>query len=61
MTDDWEIESSTVDVRYRWDLGSSSYLEPHIRFYSQDGCGILYNEPDRWRAFAPDMHPQTID
>ena len=35
MTDDWDIESNTADLRYRWDLGSSSYLEPHLRFYSQ--------------------------
>jgi len=35
MTDDWEIESSTFDVRYRWPFGERSYLEPHVRFYSQ--------------------------
>ena len=35
MTDDWNIDSSTADLRYRIDLGSSSYIEPHLRFYSQ--------------------------
>ena len=35
MTDDWEIDSHTVDLRYRWPIGQSSYLEPHIRFYTQ--------------------------
>lgn len=35
MTDDWEIDSHTVDLRYRWPVGQSSYLEPHIRFYTQ--------------------------
>ena len=35
MTDDWEIESHTVEVRYRWPIGNSGYLEPHLRFYSQ--------------------------
>ena len=35
MTDDWEIDSHTVDLRYRWPLGSASYLEPHLRFYTQ--------------------------
>jgi len=35
MTDDWNIDSSTADLRYRWDLTGSSYLEPHIRFYTQ--------------------------
>jgi hypothetical protein len=35
MTDDWEIDSHTVDLRYRWPVGSSSYLEPHLRYYTQ--------------------------
>ena len=35
MTDDWEIDSHTVDLRYRWPLGGSSYIEPHLRLYSQ--------------------------
>ena len=35
MTDDWEIDSHTVDVRYRWPLGNDKYLEPHLRFYTQ--------------------------
>ncbi len=35
MTDDWEIDSHTLDVRYRWPVGSSAYIEPHLRYYSQ--------------------------
>ena len=35
MTDDWEIDSHTVDVRYRWPIGSSAYIEPHVRYYTQ--------------------------
>jgi hypothetical protein len=35
MTDDWEIQSHTVDVRYRWKLNDTSYLQPHLRFYTQ--------------------------
>ncbi|MCH9695567.1 MAG: DUF3570 domain-containing protein [Gammaproteobacteria bacterium] len=35
MTDDWDIDSHTVDLRYRWPVGASSYLEPHLRFYTQ--------------------------
>ncbi len=35
MTDDWDIDSHTIDVRYRWPLGNSSYLEPHVRYYTQ--------------------------
>lgn len=35
MTDDWEIESHTLDARYRWPAGESGYLEPHLRYYTQ--------------------------
>jgi hypothetical protein len=35
MTDDWEIDSHTLDLRYRWPVGDSSYVEPHLRFYTQ--------------------------
>lgn len=36
MTDDWNIDSHTVDLHYRWPVGASKYLEPHLRFYSQN-------------------------
>ena len=35
MTDDWEIDSHTLDLHYRWPVGQSSYVEPHLRFYTQ--------------------------
>lgn len=35
MTDDWGVTSETLDVRYRWSLSENSYLEPHIRYYTQ--------------------------
>jgi hypothetical protein len=35
MTDDWEIDSHTLDLRYRWPLGERSYIEPHFRYYTQ--------------------------
>ncbi len=35
MTDDWEIDSHTLDLHYRWPFGESSYFEPHVRFYTQ--------------------------
>jgi len=35
MTDDWEIDSHTLDLRYRWPLGGQGYIEPHVRYYSQ--------------------------
>jgi len=35
MTDDWEIDSHTLDAKLRFPMGDSSYLEPHLRFYTQ--------------------------
>ncbi len=35
MTDDWDIDSHTVDLRYRWPLSDRNYLEPHFRYYTQ--------------------------
>jgi hypothetical protein len=35
MTDDWDIDSHTVDLRLRWPMNDKSYLEPHLRFYTQ--------------------------
>lgn len=35
-TDDWGISSHTVDLRYRWMLPESWYLEPHARWYTQN-------------------------
>jgi hypothetical protein len=38
MTDDWEIDSHTLDLRYRWPVGDTRYLEPHLRFYTQSAA-----------------------
>ena len=35
MTDDWGVDSQTVELRYRWSFGGSRYLQPHVRFYQQ--------------------------
>lgn len=35
MTDDWDIDSHTLDFRLRWPVGDERYLEPHLRFYTQ--------------------------
>lgn len=35
MTDDWGIDSTTVDLRYRWNIAEQWYLEPHVRYYHQ--------------------------
>ena len=46
MTDDWEIDSHTVDLRYRWPIGQSSYIEPHFRFYSQSHADFYVGSLD---------------
>jgi hypothetical protein len=38
MTDDWGVDSHTIDVHYRWNLAAGSYLQPHVRFYSQNAA-----------------------
>ena len=38
MTDDWDIDSHTIDVRYRWPVSDKHYLEPHFRWYSQSAA-----------------------
>lgn len=38
MTDDWNIDSHTVDMRYRLSFNNGNYLEPHIRLYAQTGA-----------------------
>jgi len=35
MTDDWEIDSHTVDLRLRFPMGDTKFLEPHLRYYTQ--------------------------
>ena len=35
MSDDWEIDSHTIDARLKFPIGDRSYLEPHVRYYTQ--------------------------
>jgi hypothetical protein len=42
MSDDWDIDSHTIDMHYRWNFDSGSYFQPHLRFYSQSAAGF-YN------------------
>lgn len=41
-TDDWGINSNTVDMHYRYELGNRHYLEPHIRYYSQTAADFYH-------------------
>jgi hypothetical protein len=34
-TDDWGINSQTLDFHYRYELSGNMYIEPHLRWYSQ--------------------------
>jgi len=38
FTDDWGINSHTLDFRYRYELGSRHYLQPHLRYYTQSAA-----------------------
>lgn len=47
MTDDWGVDSQTLDVHYRWGLKDGRYLQPHVRYYSQTAADfyqtVLFN------------------
>ncbi|MAD47291.1 MAG: hypothetical protein CMI02_05375 [Oceanospirillaceae bacterium] len=35
MTDDWDVNSHTLDLTYHWQPLEHFYLEPHYRYYTQ--------------------------
>lgn len=37
-TDDWGIDSHTVDMHYRYEFLGNHYLEPHVRYYTQSAA-----------------------
>jgi hypothetical protein len=39
-TDDWKVDSHTLESRLRLPLGESSYLEPHVRYYQQTAASF---------------------
>ncbi len=39
--DDWDVRSHTLDVKYRHELKNSTYLEPHLRYYTQTGASFF--------------------
>jgi hypothetical protein len=47
MTDDWGVDSHTVELRYRWSFGANRYFQPHVRFYQQPAADfyrtVLFN------------------
>ena len=59
MTDDWGIDSHTVEGRLYWPLDDSRYLEPHLRFYRQteaDFYRVSLREGEPLPAFASADH-----
>ena len=53
MTDDWDIDSHTLDAKVRFPMGDSRFLEPHVRFYSQ-------SEAEFYRASLVDSGPLPL-
>ena len=39
-TDDWEIDSHTLEARFRFPFGESGYFEPHLRYYTQTAASF---------------------
>ena len=39
--DDWGVKSLSADLRYRYMLPGSAYLEPHARYYSQGAANFF--------------------
>lgn len=37
-TDDWGIDSHTLDARFLWHINKQHYIQPHIRYYQQAGA-----------------------
>jgi len=45
--DDWGLDSNTLDVRYRYELGGGHYIQPHLRYYQQNKVDFYhYNLTD---------------
>ncbi len=45
-TDDWGIDSYTLDAKYRVGLGSRKSIEPHIRYYHQSAADFYRPQLD---------------
>jgi hypothetical protein len=41
MTDDWGIDSQTLDLHVHFAMGEGRYLQPHLRYYTQ-GAADFY-------------------
>ena len=41
-TDDWGVDSNTLDMHYRYELNPKHYLEPHVRYYVQSAADFYH-------------------
>ncbi|MCF2949246.1 DUF3570 domain-containing protein [Paraglaciecola aquimarina] len=39
-TDDWDINSHTIDTRFRINLSNNTYIQPHFRYYQQSAADL---------------------
>ena len=46
MTDDWGVDSQTLDLKYRHEMGSGWYVQPHVRYYTQTAADFYYEYVD---------------
>lgn len=42
MSDDWGVHSKTLDLHFRWNLGGTDFVQPHVRFYSQTAADFYH-------------------
>lgn len=42
-SDDWEVQSHTLDYKYRFNFKDTNYLEPHLRMYTQSQAKFYQN------------------
>ena len=40
--DDWGVRSHTLDLKYRHELGNESFVQPHVRFYTQTRADFFH-------------------
>jgi len=57
-TDDWGIDSVTLDAKYQIDLGNKKSIEPHVRYYHQSEADFYVPQLD---ASAPLPEHATAD
>lgn len=54
-TDDWDINSHTIDSRLRFNLSDNSYIQPHVRYYQQSAADFYQpylNQSDELPMYA---------